>query len=138
MTENKVCNVPGCHDRWPDAVFRLHSHTFWLRTACDMVRPALHFLFVPSPPPNPRSLLNRSSASRVCRHQQWKNVPLAPVDPILGVAVAYNADPSPNKINLGIGAYRDSNGKPIVLRCTLHTLTTHSPVHLPPRATPRP
>lgn len=47
---------------------------------------------------------------------QWKNVPMAPVDPILGVAVAYNADPSPSKVNLGIGAYRDASGKPIVLR----------------------
>jgi len=42
---------------------------------------------------------------------------MAPADPILGVAVAFNADPSPQKINLGIGAYRTSEGKPLVLRC---------------------
>jgi len=42
---------------------------------------------------------------------------MAPADPILGVAVAYAADPSPKKVNLGIGAYRNAEGKPIVLKC---------------------
>jgi aspartate aminotransferase len=40
-----------------------------------------------------------------------------PEDPILGITVAYNKDPSPKKINLGVGAYRDDNGKPFVLDC---------------------
>ncbi|XVE98156.1 hypothetical protein REPUB_Repub03eG0081200 [Reevesia pubescens] len=39
----------------------------------------------------------------------------APEDPILGVTVAYNEDPSPNKLNLGVGAYRTEEGKPLVL-----------------------
>ena len=30
----------------------------------------------------------------------------APEGPILGVALAYNKDPSPVKLNLGVGAYR--------------------------------
>eukprot|EP00287_Rhodomonas_sp_CCMP768_P021677 CAMPEP_0202821550 /NCGR_PEP_ID=MMETSP1389-20130828/10448_1 /ASSEMBLY_ACC=CAM_ASM_000865 /TAXON_ID=302021 /ORGANISM="Rhodomonas sp., Strain CCMP768" /LENGTH=414 /DNA_ID=CAMNT_0049494333 /DNA_START=19 /DNA_END=1263 /DNA_ORIENTATION=+ len=47
----------------------------------------------------------------------WSKVPMAPADPILGVAVAYAADPDPRKVNLGIGAYRNEQGKPIVLRC---------------------
>ncbi|KAF2304848.1 hypothetical protein GH714_039164 [Hevea brasiliensis] len=34
------------------------------------------------------------------------NVVRAPEDPILGVTVAYNKDTSPNKLNLGVGAYR--------------------------------
>ena len=33
----------------------------------------------------------------------------APADPILGLAVKYREDTDPNKINLGIGAYRDDN-----------------------------
>ena len=41
----------------------------------------------------------------------------APVDPILGTAIAYKADPNPKKVNLGIGAARDEDGKPIVVRC---------------------
>ncbi|KAE9587042.1 Aspartate aminotransferase 1 [Lupinus albus] len=39
----------------------------------------------------------------------------APEDPILGVTVAYNKDPSPVKLNLGVGAYRTEEGKPLVL-----------------------
>ncbi|XP_062098112.1 aspartate aminotransferase, cytoplasmic [Humulus lupulus] len=39
----------------------------------------------------------------------------APEDPILGVTVAYNKDPSPIKMNLGVGAYRTEEGKPVVL-----------------------
>lgn len=37
-----------------------------------------------------------------------------PPDPILGLTNAYKADKDPNKVNLGIGAYRDNNGKPYV------------------------
>jgi aspartate/tyrosine/aromatic aminotransferase len=37
---------------------------------------------------------------------------MAPPDPILGTALAYKADPSKDKVNLGIGAYRDDNEKP--------------------------
>ena len=39
----------------------------------------------------------------------------APEDPILGITLAYNADTSKDKINLGVGAYRDDNGNPYVL-----------------------
>ncbi|KAK1289931.1 hypothetical protein QJS10_CPB18g01159 [Acorus calamus] len=39
----------------------------------------------------------------------------APEDPILGVTVAYNKDQSPVKVNLGVGAYRTEEGKPLVL-----------------------
>jgi aspartate aminotransferase len=42
---------------------------------------------------------------------------MAPADPIMGLSVAYNADKNPNKQNLGIGAYRDNNGKPYILPC---------------------
>jgi aspartate aminotransferase len=45
----------------------------------------------------------------------FSNVARAPEDPILGVTVAYNNDPSPVKINLGVGAYRTEEGKPLVL-----------------------
>lgn len=47
----------------------------------------------------------------------WKNVEPAPKDPILGVTEAFLADPSPDKVNVGVGAYRDDNGKPVVLDC---------------------
>lgn len=45
----------------------------------------------------------------------WSFVRPSPPDPILGLTVAFNKNTSPNKVNLGVGAYRDSNGKPYVL-----------------------
>jgi len=42
---------------------------------------------------------------------------MAPPDVILGVTDAFKRDTNPNKINLGVGAYRDDNGKPFVLEC---------------------
>ena len=41
---------------------------------------------------------------------------MAPPDPILGTAIAFRADTDANKINLGIGAYRDDNGTPYVFK----------------------
>jgi aromatic-amino-acid transaminase len=40
----------------------------------------------------------------------------APPDPILGLTEAYNADPNPKKVNLGVGVYQDGSGKVPVLR----------------------
>jgi aromatic-amino-acid transaminase len=44
-------------------------------------------------------------------------VELAPGDPILGVTEAFNADPNPRKVNLGVGVYYDDDGKVPVLEC---------------------
>jgi len=40
---------------------------------------------------------------------------MGPPDAILGVTEAFKRDTNPNKINLGVGAYRDDNNKPFVL-----------------------
>lgn len=45
----------------------------------------------------------------------WANTPAGPPDPILGVTEAFKRDTDPRKINLGVGAYRDGDGKPYVL-----------------------
>lgn len=42
---------------------------------------------------------------------------MGPPDAILGITEAFKKDSSPQKINLGVGAYRDDNGKPFVLEC---------------------
>lgn len=42
---------------------------------------------------------------------------MGPPDVILGVTEAYKRDTNPKKINLGVGAYRDDDGKPYVLPC---------------------
>jgi len=44
-------------------------------------------------------------------------VQMAPRDPILGVTEAFNADPHPNKVNLGVGVYTDDAGKVPLLEC---------------------
>lgn len=45
---------------------------------------------------------------------KWNQIPLAPPDKILGISEAYQKDSNSKKINLGVGAYRDNSGKPIV------------------------
>jgi len=47
----------------------------------------------------------------------FQEVPLAPIDPVFWTKNAFNADKHPNKINLGIGAYRTNEGKPWTLSC---------------------
>ena len=44
-------------------------------------------------------------------------VQMAPRDPILGVTEAFNADPNPNKVNLGVGVYTDDHGRVPLLEC---------------------
>jgi aromatic-amino-acid transaminase len=44
-------------------------------------------------------------------------VELAPRDPIMGVTEAFNADPNPRKVNLGVGVYVDDTGKVPLLEC---------------------
>jgi len=39
---------------------------------------------------------------------------MAPPDPILGVSEAFKADDSPDKLNLGVGAYRTDDLQPCV------------------------
>ena len=58
---------------------------------------------------------------------QIADIKMAPPDPILGTSIAFQKDKDANKINLGVGAYRDSNGKPYVfeivkkIESSLHT-----------------
>lgn len=47
----------------------------------------------------------------------WTGLEMGPPDPILGVTEAFKKDTNPKKINLGVGAYRDDDGKPFVLPC---------------------
>jgi len=61
-------------------------------------------------------LKNRPTRSLALRgFSTWNQVPAGPPDPILGVTEAFKADKDSRKINLGVGAYRDENGKPFVL-----------------------
>ena len=45
---------------------------------------------------------------------EFNYVPQAPADPIISLSTGFKADKDPRKVNLGVGAYRDENGKPLV------------------------
>ncbi|GAA5893215.1 hypothetical protein JCM5296_001639 [Sporobolomyces johnsonii] len=45
----------------------------------------------------------------------WHSTPHAPPDPIFALTAGYQADTFDKKVNLGVGAYRDNEGKPFVL-----------------------
>ena len=57
------------------------------------------------------------SASRWMSSSPWAGYEMAPLDPIIGLNDQYQADPSKEKVIVGVGAYRDDQGKPYVLPC---------------------
>lgn len=46
----------------------------------------------------------------------FEHIQVAPADPILGLNDAYRNDPHPNKINLGVGVYKDELGATPILK----------------------
>ena len=46
----------------------------------------------------------------------FNRLEMAPPDPILGLAEAFNSDPNPAKLNLSIGVYKDADGKTPILQ----------------------
>ncbi|KYO27507.1 aspartate aminotransferase, mitochondrial isoform A [Alligator mississippiensis] len=72
----------------------------------------------------PSRLLGTATSRRAClgpavarASSWWSHVEMGPPDPILGVTEAFKRDTNAKKMNLGVGAYRDDNGKPYVLNC---------------------
>jgi len=47
----------------------------------------------------------------------WKEIEAAPADAILGLTEAFKKDSNPNKVNLGVGVYKDDQGRTPVLQC---------------------
>ena len=45
----------------------------------------------------------------------FEKITAAPPDAILGLSEAFKSDPNPNKINLGVGVYKDANGNTPIL-----------------------
>lgn len=46
----------------------------------------------------------------------FRKTTMAPPNSILGIIVNFNNDQDPRKINLGVGAYRNNNLEPVVLK----------------------
>jgi len=59
----------------------------------------------------------------------WSHVPSAPPDSILGIANLYRKDPEKKKLNLSVGAYRDDNGNPCILRVVRKVEQEPAPDH---------
>lgn len=47
----------------------------------------------------------------------WQNVKAAPADSIFGLTEAFRNDPNGQKVNLGVGVYKDEEGKTPILHC---------------------
>lgn len=60
-------------------------------------------------------VVTRYSSSNITK-SHWNQIPLAPTDKILGLNEAFSMDKFPHKVNLIVGAYRDDNGRPLVLQ----------------------
>jgi aspartate aminotransferase len=60
-----------------------------------------------------RALITQSARS----FSLWGQVTAAPADPILGLNDTFKKDNNPKKVLLGMGAYRDNDGKPYILDC---------------------
>lgn len=62
--------------------------------------------------------VHRAVAARcMSTASHWSNFEMAPLDPIIGLNESFNADDFPQKVIVGVGAYRDDTGKPYVLPC---------------------
>lgn len=62
---------------------------------------------------NRLSLLNTQFSNQETGYE-LSHVTAAPPDAILNLTTGFKSDTNPNKVNLGVGAYRDNNGKPYV------------------------
>ena len=59
--------------------------------------------------------LKTSAKTLSTQGANWSAVPMGPPDAIIGITEPFNKCQAPEKMNLGVGAYRDDNGKPFVL-----------------------
>lgn len=62
----------------------------------------------------PKCLIVKTLTKTIIFTNIFLKVPMAPIDPIIGVGQAYLSDTDNRKVNLGVGAYRDNDGKPYI------------------------
>lgn len=70
--------------------------------------------------------LSKPAAVVVASASRLSGIEMAPPDPILGVSEAFKASTSPNKLNLGVGAYRTEELQPLVLEVVKKVSNWHS------------
>ena len=64
-----------------------------------------------------RSQTIAATTRRALQTSPWATYEMAPLDPIIGLNEAFQQDDFPQKVIVGVGAYRDDQGKPYVLPC---------------------
>ncbi|GMH36950.1 hypothetical protein BSKO_04823 [Bryopsis sp. KO-2023] len=64
---------------------------------------------------SPDYLREEKIGSRARQASFWANVPQLPADKVFSVAGEFFNDPYPQKMNIGLGAYRTEDGKPHIL-----------------------
>ena len=70
-------------------------------------RPSCHFL----------TLIVMTESASSPKISRFGSITTAPPDAILGLTEAFVADPSPSKMNLSVGVYKDATGKTPILEC---------------------
>jgi aspartate/tyrosine/aromatic aminotransferase len=88
----------------------------------SFARHAASFYNTPGRAPNPAAISTSAAAGALiarAHHSMFAAVPQEPADRILGLNTAYRADTDPNKVNLGVGAYRTNAGSPYILPVVL-------------------
>ena len=58
-----------------------------------------------------------SGSARFNSESPWAKYDMAPLDPIIGLNEEFAKDDFPQKVIVGVGAYRDDRGKPYILPC---------------------
>jgi aspartate aminotransferase len=71
----------------------------------------------------------------------FQSMQMLPPDPILGLMVEFNNDSNPNKIDLGVGVYKDEDGETVVLGAVkkaevIRTETETTKVYIGPPGSP--
>jgi aspartate aminotransferase len=56
----------------------------------------------------------------------FESLSALPADPILGLMAAYREDPNTNKVDLGVGVYRDDDGNTPILKCVVAAQHLHN------------
>jgi len=64
---------------------------------------------------HPRVGVSSVISRRTVATSPWAHFAMAPTDPIVGLNELFAADDFPQKVIVGVGAYRDNAGKPYVL-----------------------
>jgi aromatic-amino-acid transaminase len=77
--------------------------------------------------PHPNLLLSETAAIM----SLFSAVEMAPRDPILGLNEAFNADPRPHKVNLGVGVYFTEEGRIPLLRAVAEAEKARIEAHAP-------